>query len=113
MVFGEPDPRLAKRGEGKIVVEIRGVEAYDPTTGQIRSQSPDDIACGFIDIDYNAAPTSPTKRSRALRAEIDEAAWASLHSSASRPFESLATGKFSVKVIHRYGDEVLKVYHIK
>jgi adenine-specific DNA-methyltransferase len=34
-------------------VEIKGVEVYDPTTGQIRSSSTDDIACWFIDTNYN------------------------------------------------------------
>ena len=35
------------------IVEVKGVDVYDPTTGQIRSSSTDDIACWFIDTDYN------------------------------------------------------------
>ena len=50
------------------------------------------------------------KLRRALKAEIDEAVWATLHSTASRPFDPPSTGKIAVKVINRYGDEVLKVY---
>jgi hypothetical protein len=34
-------------------VEIKGVDVYDPTTGEIRSHSTDDIACWFIDTDYD------------------------------------------------------------
>lgn len=30
-----------------------GVDVYDPTTGQIRSSSTYDIACWFLDTDYN------------------------------------------------------------
>ena len=30
-----------------------GLDVYDPTTGEIRSSSTDDIACWFIDSDYN------------------------------------------------------------
>ena len=60
---------------------------YDPTTGQIRNSSTDDIACWFIDTDYNGesffvrhayftgAEEPYEKLKRALRAEIDEAAW--------------------------------------
>ena len=53
MVFGEPDVEIKKQKNGQIVVEIKGVDVYDPTTGQIRSASTDDIACWFIDTDYN------------------------------------------------------------
>jgi adenine-specific DNA-methyltransferase len=47
-----------------------------------------------------------------LKAEIDEAAWASLASTRSRPFSSPETGRIAVKVINHYGDEVLKVYEV-
>jgi hypothetical protein len=49
MVFGEPDIEIAKQKDGRIVVEIKGVDVFDPTTGAIRSHSTDDIACWFID----------------------------------------------------------------
>ena len=54
MVFGEPDVKIKKRRNGQIMVEIKGVDVYDPTTGQIRSASTDDIACWFIDSNYNS-----------------------------------------------------------
>ncbi len=53
MVFGEPDVEITKVKDGKLTVENRGVDVYDPTTGEIRSSSTDDIACWFIDTDYN------------------------------------------------------------
>jgi len=49
---------------------------------------------------------------RALRAEINESAWAALYSTTSYPFDPPKTGKIAVKVINHYGDEVLKVYEI-
>ena len=52
MVFGEPDVEVKKKGND-LTVEIKGVDVYDPTTGQIRNASTDDIACWFIDTDYN------------------------------------------------------------
>ena len=48
---GRGDHRRGK--DGKITVEIKGVDVYDPTTGAIRSSSTDDIACWFIDTNYN------------------------------------------------------------
>ena len=52
MVFGEPDVEIGKTG-GHIEIQIKGVDLYDPTTGQIRSASTDDIACWFIDTNHN------------------------------------------------------------
>jgi adenine-specific DNA-methyltransferase len=125
MVFGEPDVDIKKQKDGKMVVKIKGVDVYDPTTGQIRSNSTDDIACWFIDTDYNeesffvrhayfcGGDEPYEKLQRALKAEIDEAAWSSLYSTVSRPFDRPRTGKIAIKVINHYGDEVLKVYEVK
>jgi len=108
----------------RVVAEIKGVDVYDPTTGQIRSASTDDIACWFIDTDYNGesffvrhayftgADDPYDKLKRALRAEIDEAAWSSLYSTVSQPFDKPESGKIAIKVINHYGDEVLKVFEI-
>jgi adenine-specific DNA-methyltransferase len=49
MVFGEPDLDVTQQKDGRVVVEIRGLDIFDPTTGEIRSSSTDDIACWFID----------------------------------------------------------------
>jgi adenine-specific DNA-methyltransferase len=122
MVFGEPDLELRTLPDGKLQVELRGLDVYDPTTGEIRSSSTDDIACWFIDTDYNeesffvrhayftGADEPYRKLQRALKAEIDEEAWATLYQTVSRPFDAPSTGKIAVKVINHYGDEVLKVY---
>ena len=96
--------------------ELRDFDVYDPTTGQIRNSSTDDIACWFIDTDYNgesffvrhayftgAAQDGEgpyDKLKRALRADIDEAAWSSLYTTISRPFAKPETGKIAVKVIN-------------
>jgi adenine-specific DNA-methyltransferase len=124
MVFGEPDLSLDRQPDGRYSVHLRGLDVYDPTTGEVRSNSTDDIACWFIDTDYNeetfivrhayftGADQPYEKLQRALRAEIDESAWAALYSTTSYPFEKPKTGKIAVKVINHYGDEVLKVYEI-
>src|SRR5271157_2598733 len=124
MIFGEPDIDITRDADGKVVVEVKGVDVYDPTTGQIRSSSTDDIACWFIDTDYNGecffvrhayflgADDPYAKLKRALRAEINEAQWATLYGTKSYPFEPPSSGKIAVKVINHYGDEVLKVYGV-
>lgn len=124
MVFGEPDIEIEQEN-GKVMVEIRGVDIYDPTTGQIRSNSTDDIACWFIDTNYNGesffvrhayftgADKPYDQLKRALRAEINEEAWSSLYTTRSIPFARPETGKIAVKVINHYGDEVLQVYKIE
>ena len=124
MVFGEPDVEISK-SDGKIMVEINGLDIYDPTTGEIRASSTDDIACWVIDTNYSeesffvrhayftGADKPYEKLKRALRAEIDKAAWAALYSTISRPFDVPETGKIAVKVINHYGDEVLRVYEVR
>jgi len=125
MVFGEPDVRIEGQDKsGNLVVHLNGLDVYDPTTGAIRSHSTDDIACWFIDTNYDGesffvrhayftgADEPYEKLKRALKAEIDEAAWSTLYSTVSRPFAQPETGKIAVKVINHYGDEVLKVFEV-
>jgi len=123
------DPQLVWKGKDEqdrqqLEGDVNRVDVFGPTTGQIRSSSTDDIACWFIDTDYNGecffvrhayflgADDPYGKLKRALRAEIDEAQWATLYSTKSYPFEPPTLGKIAVKVINHYGDEVLKVYKV-
>jgi adenine-specific DNA-methyltransferase len=113
MVFGEPDVTIGPvpGGDGYLQAELHGVDVYDPTTGQIRSNSTDDVACWFIDTEYDGesffvrhayftgAGDPYEKLRRALRAEIDEAAWWSLYSTTSGPFAAPESGRIAVKVI--------------
>jgi len=120
-VFGEPDIEVRKTKDKQIEVEIKGVDVYDPTTGQVRSSTTDDLACWFVDTDYNGesffvrqayflgADEPYEKLQRALRAQVDEAAWSTLYRTVSRPFPKPSTGKIAVKAINHYGDEVLRV----
>jgi adenine-specific DNA-methyltransferase len=58
---------------------------------------------------FTGADEPYEKLKRALRAEVDEAAWQALYSTTSRPFPLPKSKKIAVKVINHYGDEVLKV----
>ena len=124
LVFGEPDVGLEPQPDGKLVVEVRGVDVYDPTSGEVRSAGPDEIACWFIDTDYDGesffvrhayflgGQELYEKLKRALKADIDEEAWSALYGPRSRPFDPPMRGKVAVKIINHYGDEVLKVYTV-
>ena len=121
MVFGEPDIELKETSDGRLTLEIHGLDVYDPTTGAVRSSSVDDIAAWFLDTDYNGeafyvrhayftgADDPYDRLRRALRADISDDAWATVNSTISRPFPRPSTGKIAVKVINHYGDEVVKV----
>ena len=61
---------------------------------------------------FTGADEPYEKLKRALRANIDEAAWSALYSTVSRPFDLPKTGKIAIKVINHYGDEVLKVFGV-
>jgi adenine-specific DNA-methyltransferase len=121
MVFGEPDIEVRPARDDQLEVEIRGLDVYDPTTGELRSSSTDDIAAWFLDTDYDGdaffvrhayftgADNPYDKLHRALRADISDDAWASVNSTVSRPYPRPRSGKIAIKVINHYGDEVLKV----
>ena len=125
VVFGEPDIAVETLADGQVRIEIRGVDIFDPTTGEVRSSKDpaEDIACWFIDDDYDEEsffvrqayflgrdPYESLKR--ALKAEIDEAAWSELNSTVSRPFAKPDSGRVCVKVINHFGDEVQKVFSV-
>ena len=121
MIFGEPDIEVNKTEDDNLQVSVKGVDIYDPSTGQVRSDDTDRIACWFIDTDYNEesffvrhayflGAGDPYKSLKTtLKAEIDQEAWASLNSEVSRPFPKPTSGRIAVKVINHLGDEAIKV----
>ncbi len=48
-------------------------------------------------LNFTGADEPYNKLKRALRAEIDEAAWNSIYSTTSRPFDKPESGKIAVK----------------
>lgn len=128
VIFGEPDITILPAGKGDapetIRVKINGVDVFHPSTGEVRSDGPENIACWFIDSDYNEesffvrqayflGATDPYKSLRTtLKAEIDADAWASLNSDTSRAFAKPSSGRIAVKVINHLGDEVMKVFRV-
>ena len=129
VIFGEPDidiePAAGDDGEPDwLQVRINGVDVFDPSAGEVRSDGPEGIACWFVDTDYNEesffvrqayflGAGDPYKSLKTtLKAEINRDAWETLHSDTSRPFPKPSTGRIAVKVINHLGDEVMKVFGV-
>ena len=130
VIFGEPDisllPETDAKGRetGMLRVKVNGVDVFQPSTGEICSGEADDIACWFVDTDYDEesffvrqayflGAKDPYKALKiTLKAEIDKDAWESLHSDTSRPFPRPEGGRIAVKVINHFGDEVMKVFRV-
>ena len=124
IIFGEPDIELLLEPDGQLRVKVKGVDVFDPSTGEVRSDNADGIACWFIDTDYNEesffvrhayflGANDPYKALRStLKAEINREAWETLHSDTSRPFDKPKSGRIAVKVINHLGDEVMKVFKV-
>jgi adenine-specific DNA-methyltransferase len=124
VIFGEPDIEILHEKDQRVRVKVRGVDVFDPSTGDVRSDNADGIACWFIDTDYNEesffvrhayflGANDPYKSLKTtLKAEINEEAWETLHSDTSRPFPKPESGRIAVKVINHLGDEVMKVFRV-
>ena len=126
VIFGEPDIDVLDYKDRQVQVQVRvnGVDVFHPNTGEVRRDGPEDIACWIIDTDYNQesffvrqayflGAGDPYKSLKTtLKAEIDEDAWATLHSATSRPFPRSESGRIAVKVINHLGDEVMKVFRV-
>ena len=74
VVFGDPDIDVFPDEEGanNIRVRVNGTDVYDPRTGEIRTNEPGELACWFIDTDYNQesffrAPCLLLRRFRSLQ----------------------------------------------
>ena len=124
VIFGEPDIEVVPATDDRIQVKIKGVDLFDPRTGDICSSETEDLACWFIDTDYDMASffvrhayflgaNDPYKSLKTtLRAEIDAEAWQSLRSDTSRPFKKPKSGRIAVKAINHLGDEAMKVVDV-
>ena len=125
VIFGEPDIDLLTEADGQVRIKIKGVDVFKPQSGKVESSNTDEIACWFIDTDYNeesffvrhasflGANDPYDSLKKTLKAEIDEAAWETLHSDTSRPFPKPKSKRIAVKVINHLGDEVMRVFKVE
>jgi adenine-specific DNA-methyltransferase len=119
-VFGQPDVRVEKQKDGTYRVELRGVDIYDPLTGQVHSTRGEDVAAWFLDTDYDGMTfhicqaffpgdtDAWEKLKRALKAQIDPAAFESMRGTVSFPFQPGKHQRVAVKVVDYRGNEVVR-----
>ncbi len=124
VIFGEPDIDLLTEADGQLRIKIKGVDVFKPQSGKVESSNTDEIACWFIDTDYNeesffvrhayflGANDPYDSLKKTLKAEIDQEAWESLNSDTSRPFPKPKSKRIAVKVINHLGDEVMRVFKV-
>jgi adenine-specific DNA-methyltransferase len=119
--FGQPDVRVEKQKDGTYCVELRGVDIYDPLTGEVHSTRGEDVAAWFLDTDYDGMTfhicqaffpgdsDAWEKLQRALKAQVDPEAFDRMRGTVSFPFKPGGHQRIAVKVIDFRGNEVIRV----
>ncbi len=120
-VCGLPDATVKKGPQkGTFVVELNGVDVFDPVTMKSESRRGGDVPCWLLDTDYNGLSFHVSQAffprtgawdalKKALRAEYDEAVFDHLAGAESAPFEAGEHRQVAVKVIDDRGNELLIV----
>jgi adenine-specific DNA-methyltransferase len=123
-VFGQPDVHVQKHKDGTYRVELRGVDIYDPLTGEVHSTRGEDVAAWFLDTDYDGMTfhicqaffpgdaDAWDKLQRALKAQIDPEAFEQMRGTVSFPFQLGEHRRIAVKVIDFRGNEVVKMVNL-
>jgi adenine-specific DNA-methyltransferase len=123
-VFGEPDVSVRAVGADEFEVEVRGMDVYDPATGEVTSDDTGQVAAWLLDQDYDrrsflvsqaffpgaSGSADPWERlSRALRGWVDPDAFEMLRGTISLPFRAGKERRVAVKVIDFRGNEAIRI----
>ena len=122
-LVGQPDVVVHELDEGKLQVEVKGFDYYNPLTGVVDSGSAKKIAMWLLDTDYDGRSLCPNqvffpmagakegwaKLAKTLNAEIDEDKIEAFRGTKSLPFELGKNKMVAVKIIDDRGIESLKV----
>ena len=137
ITIGEPDVRLHRNGD-EAIVEICGLDIYDPIKDEVKARDVADIAYWMVDDNYDASnfvvrqvffcggnrdefkkwqkgletiSRQKTKRNveRTLKIEIDDEAFSRLYGFKSHPISVKERQKIAVRVISQFGEESTKV----
>ena len=122
-VFGSPRTRLKPVGEGEFIVEMEGVDIYNPVDNTLLPTNADKVAAWFLDTDYDGRTFCITQAflpdksawgriARALKGVIDEERFAALSGTVSLPFLAGLHRRVAVKVIDPRGNEVMRVHRL-
>ena len=119
-VFGLPRVKLESVEDGEWVVEMAGVDIYDPVSNTIRATKADKVAAWFLDSDYDGRTFCITqaffpdsnawkKLARALKSVVDPSRFAAFSGTLSLAFKAGEHKRIAVKVIDPRGNEVMRV----
>ena len=122
-VSGAPRASVSRLDSGEFVIEMEGVDIYDPVNNDIRSENAKGVAAWFLDGDYDGRtfcasqaffPNSDawTALSRALKGVVDADAFAAFSGTKSLPFPAGANGRAAIKVIDPRGNEVMRTFDL-
>ncbi|GFO62332.1 site-specific DNA-methyltransferase [Geomonas paludis] len=122
-VFGSPRTDITTTKDGQYVVEMQGVDIYNPVENTIIPTNADKVAAWFLDSDYDGQTfcitqaffpdrTAWDKLAKAMKGVIDEARFAALSGTKSLPFPAGKYKRAAVKVIDPRGNEVLRVHRL-
>ena len=122
-VFGSPRTYLREIEDGMFVVEMEGVDIYNPVDNTILPTSADKVAAWFLDTDWDGRTFCITqaffpdrsawaKIGRSLKGVIDEERFAALAGTVSLPFPPGKKGWVAVKVIDPRGNEVMSLHRL-
>jgi adenine-specific DNA-methyltransferase len=121
-VFGSVRPlKVTTTEDGQYIVEMEGVDIYNPVENTIHPTNADKVAAWFLDGDYDGRTFCITqaffpdksaweKLAKALKGVIDEDRFEALSGTVSMPFPVGKHKRCAVKVIDPRGNEVMRVH---
>jgi len=119
-VFGLPRVSLEKVSGDEWVVQMEGVDIYDPVTNTVQPTRADKVAAWFLDSDYDGRTfcvaqaffpdkSAWVKLARALKTLVEPRRFAAFSGTKSLPFPAGENRRIAVKVIDPRGNEVMRV----
>ena len=125
-VFGLPRTTLEKKntdGNVEYVIEMEGVDIYNPVDNTVSSAGADKVAAWFVDSDYDGRTFCITqaffpdksawnKIARDLKGVIDAESFEMFSGTESLPFPAGKHACVAVKVIDPRGNEVMRVHNL-
>ena len=126
VILGQPDIKVIDWPGGRIAVEVRGYDTFDPATGNAAEGGPDDVACWMVDTDHDGEsffarrihfPGADDDRQikklvKALGRHADDAEQEALTAIRSAPFDPPERGRIAVKIITTTGMEMTMVQEV-
>ena len=124
-IISEPEVRLHEQPDGKIRLEVVGLNAFNPKTGVVEPPSARQVMGIMVDTEYDTQSfrarlmnVKQVKRNQrtirnlrsALRRDIDTGKWEQMLTTTTIPFELPSQGvKIAIKVIDQTGMEHMTV----